>query len=736
MNYEKPFSDGEKREAEDLLTSLKRSVFADLDEEKYSRISAYISDIFIQNEVCRNAFGLNTVVVGLETACLLAEEIGQEQEMILATLLYYLSMSKEIPLQDIENSFGRDVAKMVKSLQKVEELHVLTPAKQSENYTNLLLTMVEDLRVLIILIVDCLNLMRHLRDTQAVEERNKVSEEANFIYAPLAHKMGLYRLKSELEDLSLKYLNPTIYYKIRDELAAKKTSRDAYIEAFIGPVKRELELYGLQFHIKGRTKSIHSIWQKMQKQQCDVEDIYDLFAIRIILEAEEKDEKMVCWQAFSIVTNMYQSNPKRLRDWLSVPKSNGYESLHLTVLGPEKKWVEVQIRTERMDFIAENGVAAHWKYKGISSESNLDNLLNDLRQALSSGESIDAMNQMRLDDYEKEVYVFSPKGDLYKLNKGATVLDFAYYIHSNIGNHCVGGRINNRIVSIREPLSSGDQVEILTQSNQTPKQDWLNIVKTPRAKSKLRLALKEGMMHESAMAKELFERRLKNRKVEWDEASVAHLVKKLGYKVASEFYVDIANGKLDINEVIEKYVETRSFDLGIHHTAPIHSAGDYVLEDASNKQKTEFDDILVIDEHLKGIEYSLAKCCNPIYGDKVFGFVTINEGIKIHREDCPNAPEMRSRFGYRIVPARWSGKGQSQYALTIRVVGNDDIGIISNITSIISKDEKTVIRSINIDTNDGLFSGVITLMVSDTTKMQQLIKKISTVKGVKNVERI
>ncbi len=592
------------------------------------------------------------------------------------------------------------------------------------------------MRVVLIMIADRVNIMRQIRDTENTQAQRKVAEEASYLYAPLAHKLGLYRLKSELEDLSLKYLEHDTYYMIRDKLSATKASRDAYIEAFIAPVKAELEKSGLSFHIKGRTKSIHSIWQKMQKQQCAFEGIYDLFAIRIILSSPMEREKMECWQAFSIVTNMYQSNPQRLRDWLSVPKSNGYESLHITVLGPENKWVEVQIRSERMDAIAEKGIAAHWRYKGVRDESTLDTWLADIRQALEAGDEREMMDQFKLDLYDKEVYVFSPKGDLYKLAKGATVLDFAYHVHSDVGSHCVGAKINGHIVSLREELHSGDQVEILTQGNQTPKQDWLNIVKTSRAKAKLRLALKESLMKETALAKELLERRLKNRKIDFDEGSVSHLMKRMGYKVLSDFYMDIAREKLDINAVIDQYVATRQFDLHLNAPQAARSAEEFTFDNPAAATGGKSDDVLVIDEDLKGIDYTLAKCCNPIYGDKIFGFVTINEGIKIHRSDCPNAPQMRARYGYRIVEARWSGKGQSQYAVTLRVVGNDDIGIINNITSIISKEEKTIIRSINIDSNDGLFAGVITLMVADTSQMSQLIKKINTVKGVKQVERI
>ncbi len=732
MDENTALTDAELEEYRSLTECLEKHFPAREGAASFGEISALLAEAVLSAPPARDMFGLSTVLLGLGTARIIVEEIGLGHDAAAAVLLYAAGAGGE----ETEKKYGAHVAGIIRGLEKVRGLYEITPAVTTENFRNLLLTFAEDMRVVLIMIADRLNVMRHIRDTENEGARRKTAEEAAYLYAPLAHKLGLYRIKSELEDLSLKYLERDTYYMIRDELNSTKKARDAYIEAFISPVRAELEKYGLKFHIKGRTKSIHSIWQKMKKQHCGFGGIYDLFAIRVILASEPEKEKMECWQVFSIITNMYQSNPKRMRDWLSVPKSNGYESLHITVLGPENKWVEVQIRTERMDEIAENGIAAHWRYKGVKGEGGVDTWLGDIRQALEAGDDMEMMDQFKLGLNEKEVYVFSPKGDLYKLAKGATVLDFAYYVHSDVGNRCVGARINNRIVSIKEELRSGDQVEILTQNNQTPKQDWLGIVKTPRARSKLRLALKESLMKETAMAKELLERRMKNRKIDMDEATMAHVVNKMGYKVISDFYMDLARGRLDAGRVIDKYTEVRNFDLGLNAPAAARPAGEFSLDQTTAGKGGAPDDVLVIDENLKGVDFTLAKCCNPIYGDDVFGFVTVGEGIKIHRTDCPNAGEMRARFGYRIVKARWSGKGLSQYAVTIRVVGNDDIGIVNNITSIISKEEKTVIRSINIDSDDGLFSGVIVLMVSDTGKMNQLIKKIGTVKGVKHVERI
>ena len=673
-----------------------------------------------------------------QTAAILEEEIGLKGDAIQAVYLIPDIEEGKLTMEEVEAQYNPQVLRILHGLNRIQQLYQKNPVVESENFRNLLLSFAEDMRVILIMIADRVNLMRQIRDTKNVEAKLEVSQEAAYLYAPLAHKLGLYKLKSELEDLSLKYMEHDAYYMIREKLNETKASRDAYIEAFIKPVEEKVKAAGIHCHIKGRTKSIHSIWQKMKKQKCGFEGVYDLFAIRIIIDCPETQEKMQCWQAYSIVTDMYQPNPKRLRDWLSVPKSNGYESLHITVLGPEQKWVEVQIRTERMDEIAERGVAAHWRYKGVKGETGLDEWLTNIRTMLENSEGIEAMDQFKMDLYEDEVFVFTPRGDLFKFPVGATVLDFAYHIHSKIGNQCTGGRINGRVVSIRQILKSGDQVEILTSTNQKPRQEWLNIVKTSRAKSKIRLALKETQVKDGLFAKEMLERKFKNRKIEQDEAIMFHVVKKMGFKEVSDFYKQIAEGIIDVNSVIEKYIELRDGEKTVIGDNVARSASEFELDDSKfaglNPQAS--DDTLVIDRNLKGLDYQLARCCQPIYGDPIFGFVTINGGIKIHRMDCPNAPELRRRYGYRVVKARWSGKGSSQYSITLRVIGNDDIGIVNNLTSIISKDEKLVLRSINIDSHDGLFSGNLVVMLEDTSRLEQLVKKLRAVKGVKQVERI
>jgi GTP pyrophosphokinase len=730
------FTQQEKEETLALYNKVRELLDDSLQQGDEQRMRHHLMHAIEEQQIHRNVFGLNPVLLSFQTAQLVVEEIGLRRDAVIAILLRPSVEEGYLTIDDVQADFGESVARILRGLQRIQQLYKKNPVIETENFRNLLLSFAEDMRVILIMIADRVNLMRQIRDTDQLEAKNKVSEEAAYLYAPLAHKLGLYKLKSELEDLSLKYMEHDAYYHIKDKLSETKKSRDAYIERFIQPIEQRLTEAGLTFHIKGRTKSIHSIWQKMKKQKCPFEGVYDLFAIRIILDTPIEKEKMQCWQTFAIITSMYQPNPKRLRDWISVPKSNGYESLHITVLGPEQKWVEVQIRTERMDEVAERGVAAHWRYKGVRSESGLDEWLTNIRSLLETSDGMEAMDQFKMDLYEDEVFVFTPKGDLYKFPKGATVLDFAYHIHSKIGNSCTGARINGKVVSLRQQLQSGDQVEIMTSSNQKPKHDWLNIVKTSRAKSKIRLALKETQVKEGLFAKETLERKFKNRKLELDESIMQVLIRKLGFKEVSDFYRQIANGELDVNHVIDRYVELQQGEQPVTGNNVAESAANFVLDESRLGHSQTQDDVLVIDKDLKGLDYQLARCCQPIYGDSVFGFVTINGGIKIHRTDCPNAPELRKRFGYRIVKAKWSGKGSSQYTITLRVIGNDDIGIVNNLTSIISKEEKLVLRSINIDSHDGLFSGNLTLMIDDNTQLEALLKKLRTVKGIKQINRI
>ena len=653
-----------------------------------------------------------------------------ETELVQASLEL---ANEEIGLKD-----WRPSADDIVAFQRVHQLETMNEeTMKTENFRNLLVGQAADMRVILILIALNVIMLRRVKDTAAVAEQQHLSVLAANVYAPLAHKLGLYRMKSELEDLSLKYLEHDAYYMIKENLNATKKSRDAYIERFLAPIKEKLDASGLKYHMKGRTKSIHSIWQKMKKQKCGFNGVYDLFAIRIILDSKPKNEVGDCWKVFSLITDMYESNLKRLRDWVTVPKSNGYESLHITVLGPEEKWVEVQIRTERMDEVAEHGLAAHWRYKGIkSSVDGVDTWLAGIRSALESGEDPQLSKEAL---HETAIYVFTPKGDLYKLPAGATLLDFAYSIHTGVGNKCVGGIVNGKNVPIRQVLESGQKVEVLTSAKQQPSGDWLDIVVSSHARSKIRQSLKEMQNRESAMGREMLERKLRNRKLEWDETVINILIKKLGYKEAADFFRDIVDEKIETNTLVDNYIELQKFELGQGERAATVSAENFSMDSMvaqSAAQRSGSDDVLVIDENLKGIEFCMAKCCSPVFGDTVFGFVTTGGGIKIHRDNCPNAPELIERFPYRIVRARWASRSsKNTFPAVIHVIGNDDLGIVNNLTSIISKDQHIMLRNINIESRDGLFYGELTVLIEDNLQLRLLIRKLQTVKGVKTVSR-
>ena len=684
----------------------------------------------------RDRNGINGLIRNIETALIAVKEIGLKRASILAIILYRPVLKQAITVKAVEELFGKDVAHLISLLLKTVDLYARNTAVNSENFHRLLFSFAEDVRVILIMIADRMCMMRMGKDIKEEKDLVRLATEASYLYAPLAHRLGLYKLKSELEDLSIKYLEPEKYYWIKEKLNETKRSRDEYIERFIEPVRKKLGEAGLQFEIKGRTKSIHSINNKMKKQKVDFEGIYDLFAIRVVLDSPPTKERADCWHTFSIITDMYQPNPKRMRDWLSVPKNNGYESLHITVLGPQQRWVEVQIRTQRMDEIAEKGLAAHWKYKGGQEEHGLDEFLADVRAVLETqgATPMDLMKEFKMELYQDEIYVFTPTGALIKLSKGATVLDFAFAIHSKVGSRCISGKVNGKNVPIKHILNNGDSIEVVTSTTQTPKRDWLSFVVTSKARSKIKQAIREEYAKSAELAKEQFQRRLKNRKVEIDESVFMRYVKKKGYKTVTDFYIDIAHEKLDVNAIIDDCIELEHKEKEPHEHAETRSAETFVANLEAKEISTQ-QDILKIDKNLTGIDYKLAKCCNPIYGDPVFGFVS-TQGIRIHRMDCPNATEMRSRFGYRIILAEWSGKGTSGYTVTLRIVGNDDISIVANITSVIAKENRVSLRAINIDSVDGLFQGTFMIITPDTATLTLLMKKLKGVKGVKNITRL
>ena len=664
----------------------------------------------------------------LEIATIAIKELGLSKAALCTVVLYPLVKHGQYNIENTKADFSDEIALILGGLTRVKKLYGKTSTMETENFRKLLLTLAEDVRVIFIMLSERLFYMRTLKN-KPVEVQQNIAKETAYLYAPLAHRMGLYKIKTEMEDLSLKYTFPDIYKEIANKLSETKKNRDLYIENFIAPLKEKLTAAGLKFSIKGRTKSIYSIWNKMKKQNTTFEGIYDLFAIRVILDSELEKEKAECWQVYSVVTDMYQPNPKRLRDWLSIPKTNGYESLHTTVMGPEGKWVEVQIRTERMDEVAEKGMAAHWKYKGIQGEANMDAWLKNLRDALESQDlkAEEYMDEFKLNLYDEEVFVFTPNGDLHKLRKGATLLDFAFSIHTKLGCTCIGGKLGNKNVTISYVLKNGDQIEVLTSSNQKPRADWLKLVTTSKAKQKIRQVIKETETNEANMGREIILRRFKNWKIEFDEARLSRLSKKLGYKTISELYIDINKEEMDILEFKDSYL---NFDKKEESITENISAESYKGNDKLSKE-----DVLIINNETKGVQYTMAKCCNPIYGDEIFGFVGVSGGIKIHRKNCPNAPQVMARFGYRIVNAAWEASSNEQSICTLYVSGRDDLGVITNISSLISKENSVTLRSISIDSDAGSFDGKLVLTVKDLESLERIIQKIKNVNGVHSVVR-
>ena len=703
--------------------------------EDWSRLKG-----LLREGIAKGAYGTDQHgVPGLErcirTGIVIVQKTGLKKASLLTALFDPMIQQGLIAPEQFKKEFGEDAAQLIQGMCRVKELYSKHDSIADENFRKLLVSFAEDVRVIICLIADRYVLMQMLAGTTDTEYRLHVTEECRLLYIPMAHRLGLYAIKSEMEDMVVKYEHRDVYDDIARQLNETKRAREAYIKSFIEPVKARLEEAGLKFTIKGRTKSISSIWNKMKAQNTTLDHIYDLFAIRIILDSPADKEKAQCWQVYSIVTDMYQPNPKRLRDWLSVPKSNGYESLHITVNGPENRWVEIQIRTRRMDDIAERGLAAHWSYKGIKSEGAADSVMAGIREILEHNTSPDELRKdFALDMYQEEIFVFTPNGEVRQLPKGATVLDFAFSIHSRLGLTCVGARVGGRNVRISHKLQSGDTVEVLTSSTQTPKQDWLNIAVTSRARMRIRQGINEIRNREAQAGKELLQRRFKNRKIEISESDMSRLIVRMGFKGQTPFFHALMENEITVDDVLKVYEEMHA-----QAEAEVHSAQDFDIEKTftdTERKAAQDNDVLVIDDGLTGLEFKMAGCCNPIYGDDVTGFVSINGGIRIHRSTCPNLQRMKERYPYRIVRARWSGKSGSQYSITMNVVGQDDIGIISNISSIINKEPDTLLRSISIDSNGGLFQGRLTVLVSDLSSLDRLAKKLRQIKGVREVERI
>lgn len=669
----------------------------------------------------------------IAVAQIAAEEIGLGTTSIVCALLHDVVEDTDITLEDIEREYGKKTAKIIDGLTKISGVFDTNSSLQAENFRKMLLTLADDVRVILIKLADRLHNMRTM-DFMPRQKQLKIASETIYLYAPLAHRLGLYAIKSELEDLSMKYLEPDTYKFIATQLNEKRAERNAFIKAFIEPIQQILEEQGLKANVYGRPKSIHSIWNKMKKKNIPFEEVYDLFAIRIILDSSPEREKADCWKAYSIVTDLYRPNPDRLRDWVSSPKGNGYESLHTTVMGPKGQWVEVQIRTQRMNEIAEKGFAAHWKYKESSNDNGLDQWIQKVRDMLSNPESnaLDFLDEFKMNLFSDEIFIFTPKGALLQLPLGATALDFAFEIHTDIGAKCIGAKVNHKLVPLSHKLQNGDQVEIITSSKQTPKEDWLSIVVTAKAKSKIKSSLKEEKRQIAEQGKELLERKLKSLKITYNTDNLNKLSYFFKLPSTQDLFVDVAKGKIELKDLkeyvaSEKEIENRGYE---------KPSDNERVSELLHKVKSAESDILLIGEDQQKIDYTLAACCNPIPGDDVFGFVTVNEGIKIHRTNCPNAAQLMANYGYRMVKAKWDNQQQLSFLTGLRIAGIDDVGLINNLTKVISNDFHVNIRSITVDTNDGIFDGLIKVFVNDKEHLDKLIKKLLEVKGVTGVTRV
>mgnify|MGYP004686916663 FL=1 len=731
------YTDKERKFVISAFRELRIALADDLSYPEIRRIEDIIKGGIAAGKAHRDKYGINPSVRHLNTALLLSRYVGADRNMIIATLLYQICSDDYFSLEDVKAEFGDDVRSIIHGLKNVADLYKKQTTQRDENFSKLMMAFAENIRVIIIMIVDRLALMKAINHHPNQKFVFDIASESLYLYAPLAHRLGLYKIKSELEDMSLKYTNRDLYTQIAHKLNESKQERDKYIAEFIAPIKKKLEDDGFKFEIKGRTKSIYSIWNKMRKQNAELKDIYDLFAIRIIIDTPLKNERSDCWKAFAIVTDMFKPNPSRLKDWISIPKSNGYESLHTTVTGPGQRWVEVQIRTQRMDEIAEKGLAAHFKYKGVKSEKSLDDWMANVRDLLetSGKDTPEIMKKMNMDVYDKEVFIFTPKGDLFRLPLGATILDFAFAIHSKIGCSCIGGKVNGKTHKINYELKNGDTVEVLTSSTQQPKQQWLSIVTTSKAKNKIRQSLNEISNRSAEFAKELLQRRFKNRKIEIEEAILTKVIKRLGYKTATDFYNEISSEKLDIGQIVDSYVALKEKEDETQQIASSRSAQEFVMQPPA-LSSSESSDVVIIGEGIKGINFKLSKCCMPIQGDDIMGFIASDGAIKIHKRGCPNARHLMNRYPYRTIKAAWSEiVGGNQFAAPLSIIGNDDIGIVNNITSLITKEKSVSLRSIAIDSNDGLFQGRLVVGVNDTVSLNNLIKKITAIKGVKDVRR-
>ncbi|MCC7521857.1 MAG: bifunctional (p)ppGpp synthetase/guanosine-3',5'-bis(diphosphate) 3'-pyrophosphohydrolase [Flavobacteriaceae bacterium] len=670
----------------------------------------------------------------IAVAKIVANDIGLGATSIAAALLHDVVEDTQYTLEYVEKEFGVKIAHIVDGLTKISNLNKETASIQAENYRKMLLTLNDDVRVILIKIADRYHNMQTL-EHMPLDKQARIASETLFIYAPLAHRLGLYTIKTELEDLGLKFTEPDVYYEILNKINESKIERDQYIAEFSKVVYDSLNAEGMEFEIKGRPKSIFSIRRKMMSQGVDFDEVYDKFAIRIIFKPKSKDEKHDAWKIYSIVTDHFTPNPVRLRDWMTQPKSTGYEALHTTVMGPKGHWVEVQIRSERMHEIAEKGYAAHYKYKqGEERETTIESWLNKLKDVLENTEAnaMDFVENVRLNLYSKEIYTFTPNGQIKNLPKGSTAIDFAFAVHTEVGFHCRGAKINGKLVPLSRELNSGDQVEIITSANQKPKLQWLDYAVTSRARTKIKNSLKEDEKKMGEEGKELLQRKLKSLKLNFNEKMVNDLVNYFKLRTSLDLFFRVGNGSISNPELREFANQQSNALVSLFKKGIKRSKSNYVIDDDEITNKY---DLIVFGKDEETLQYSMAKCCNPIPGDKVFGFITINEGIKIHKEDCPNAIDMRAKYGYRIMKAKWIDSTQREFKVNINVSGIDNVGIVNNVTLVISNTMNVNIQRINIDSEDGYFEGHIRVSVKNNSQLNEMIDNLKKIDGVMKVER-
>ena len=727
------YSEPVKRQLLNQFRGLLRTCSSEYDKASMKLVRRSFEFLVSCVEEDQKLYGIQHVEYATRLARMTIKELGLDALGVSAALIIHCVELNRIPLQQVESGLGKRTASIVEELLKIRNLDTSTTQGQAENMRNLILTLATDFRVILVKIAERIYLMRQI---EQLNEKDQIALacETKFIYSPLAHRLGLYNIMSEMEDISMSVLDKEAYQTITEKLRASTQRRNKFIREFIQPIQEDLDKERFRVDIKGRPKAVSSIWRKMRKQKVEFEEVYDKFAIRIIIDTPLKREKADCWRAYSIITDHYQPNPERLRDWISAPKSNGYESLHTTVVVPGGDWVEIQIRTKRMNEIAERGLAAHWKYKGIKGQAGIDQWIQRVRETLENSEmdASNLMEELKLSQFSKEIFVFTPNGDLKKFPEKATILDFAFDIHTDVGATCVGAKVNGKNVPIRYILKNGDKVEVLRSKNQKPKLDWLNVVVTSKAKGKIKQALKEAKLKESEHGKEILKRRFKNWKIDFNDSSVRKVIQHFKYRDAIDLYFDIATEKVDLLQI--KELLTSSDKQAEYKPEKIEEEAVDRIVTATARESGDF---LVIDEQLSNVDYKLSPCCNPIHGDAIFGFVTISSGISIHRMNCPNAQQLLSRFGYRVVKARWNKVEKGAFfPVTLRITGVDDLGIVSNISDVITRDLQVNMRSISIDSNDGMFEGSITLYIKDTQHLEALIRKLKKVKGVMNIRRL